>query len=64
MERMSFISRGYTPPADGKSRLREMKKYTDRQSRELYLLLTRLDKRLEKLEHRLYNTESEQSTQV
>lgn len=59
---MSFLSRRYTPPARDSQRLREIEKYLGRQSEELYIWLTCLEKRVETLEKKLSEAETEQDT--
>ncbi len=62
MGRMSFLSRRYTPPTREDQRLREMEKYLGRQSEELYIWLTCMEKRVEVLEKKLSEAETEQNT--
>ncbi len=57
MAGMSFFSRKYTPPAENDRRLRELERYITRQSGELYVLLSRLERRIEALEKRLSDTD-------
>lgn len=50
MEHMSFFAKRYTPPQKGELRLRMLERYIIRQGENLYVLLNRMDKRLEALE--------------
>lgn len=55
---MDFLASRYVPPEREAQRLRELEKYVARQSVELYLALTRLEKKLALLEVKLSQLEA------
>ena len=52
MAELNFFSEGFTPSETGDRRFRELERYVSRQSRELYIHLCRLERRLAVLEER------------
>ena len=52
MAELNFFSEGFTPSEKGDRRFRELERYVSRQSRELYIQLCRLERRLAVLEER------------
>ena len=53
MAGMNFFSGRFTPSVGGDQRFRELERYVARQSRELYILLNRLECRLSDLEEKV-----------
>ena len=52
MAELNFFSEGFTPSEKGDRRFRELERYVSRQSRELYIRLCRLERRLDALEEK------------
>ena len=52
MADLNFFSEGFTPPEKEDRRFRELERYVSRQSRELYIQLCRIERRLAVLEAR------------
>ena len=64
MGRVNFLSHRYVPPLKDELRLREMEKYLSRQSEELYIWLSSLEKRIGVLEKQLAQIEEHQDTTI
>ncbi len=52
MADVNFFSSGFTPSEKGDQRFRELERYVARQSRELYIRLRQLERRLAALEEK------------
>ncbi len=61
MKGVNFLSRRFTPSPEDKERLWELEKYVGRQSRELYVKLLSMEKRLASLEEQINKLEKDKT---
>lgn len=61
MRGVNFLSRSFTPSPEDQERLRELEKFVGRQSKEAYIKLLSMERRLTSLEERIKRLEKEKA---